>query len=174
MYNIFLLEPGAKVETKKIIYSYIDPSTKKKVYKAITIEEKKNAIELPPQGLPEELEMAVKVANMEDSILNIGDVIQPGIPGLREYKLEFMLPNKGAEFKPIHYLNFFRAAIEQKKILRLIITRMDMENNDIYETNIQVVITQYNVKERFGCVGDQFVDMTLKEYREHGVDLLKA
>ncbi|MEG2638713.1 MAG: hypothetical protein RR992_04320 [Clostridiales bacterium] len=126
-------------------------------------------IGIPYKGLPEELEMAVKVDNEEESILNLGGVIRPGKPALREYKLEFVLPHDvvQGDHEPLFYLNFFRDAVENQRVLRLVINRADMENKAIYNTDIPVVIEQYSVKEKYGCVGDMFVDMQLKEYKDH-------
>lgn len=122
---------------------------------------------LPAKGLPEEIETSVKVNNESGNVLNIGDVTRPGKPGLRSYSFEFMLPHRNAPEKPIAYLNFLRSALEGGHILQLMISRKDMENAPIFDTNIQVVIDQYKVTEKHGCVGDMFVEMSLKEYRRH-------
>ena len=48
-------------------------------------------------------------------------------------------------------------------VLRMVIARLDMEGNDIYPTNILVVITEYKVLEKHGAVGDQFVTLKVKD-----------
>ena len=123
-------------------------------------------IEIPQEGLPEEMEMVVKVNHENESVLNLGDVVRPGKPGLREYTLELCFPHDGSR-RPIFYLNFLRSVIEKGMILRMVIARLDMEGNDIYPTNILVVITEYKVLEKHGAVGDQFVTLKVKEYRTH-------
>ena len=123
-------------------------------------------IEIPQIGLPEELEMTVKVNHEDDSVLNLGDVVKPGKPGLREYTLELHFTHDGAH-RPLDYLNFLRSVLEKEMVLRMVIARLDMEGNDIYPTNILVVITEYKVLEKHGAVGDQFVTLKVKEYRTH-------
>ena len=49
-------------------------------------------IEIPQIGLPEELEMTVKVNHEDDSVLNLRGRCEAGQPGLREYTLELHFP----------------------------------------------------------------------------------
>ena len=93
--------------------------------------------------------MTVKVNHEDDSVLNLGDVVKPGKPGLREYTLELHFPHDGAH-RPLDYLNFLRSVLEKRNGIAYGYRSLDMEGNDIYPTNILVVITEYKVLENTG------------------------
>lgn len=128
-------------------------------------------ITLPAAGLPDEIEMTAKADNEKYSVLTVGEIVVPGLPALRTYSLNFVLPHDN-DIQPSYYLNWLRNIIEKRRVLRLVIVRKDMQAGDIYNTNIQVVIDQYKVTEKAGSIGDMWVEMKLQEYRPVAVGVI--
>lgn len=93
---------------------------------------------------------------------------------LREITIRFLLPKDSvltkmteSEFKePIFYLAKFREFIENKKPVRLTITRTQQKGDILFAGNILVSFEEYEVLENAGEEGDFWVKLKMKEIKE--------
>ena len=91
--------------------------------------------------------------------------------GLRDLTLKFLLPKNNVltempegEFnEPIFYLAKFREFIDNKKPVRLTITRKQQKGGVIFAGNILVSFEEYEVMENAGEEGDFWITLKLKE-----------
>ena len=99
---------------------------------------------------------------------------------LREITIRFLLPKDSvltkmteSEFKePIFYLAKFREFIENKKPVRLTITRTQQKGDVLFAGNILVSFEEYEVLENAGEEGDFWVKLKMKEIK-HGNQFLQ-
>lgn len=125
---------------------------------------------------------SIKSNNKIYETIGIGEVNILKDIGIREIKMKIYLPNDiNLPFvqnkyapnciieKPIFYLNKFREFKINKKPLRLMITRVLSNQQEIFKTNILVSLEEYLVFERAGEEGDFFVELVFKEYRENKI-----
>ena len=99
---------------------------------------------------------------------------------LREITIRFLLPKDSVltkmtetEFKePIFYLAKFREFIENKKPIRLTITRTQQKGDVLFAGNILVSFEEYEVLENAGEEGDFWVKLKMKEIK-HGNQFLQ-
>lgn len=115
--------------------------------------------------------------NKKYNTLGMGEIsIIKGI-GLREINMTIMLPNdlslpfvqkkycsNAIIGKPILYLSKFREFKANKKPIRLLITRILPNGEEIFEGNLPVTLDEYIVYENAGEEGDFIVDLTFREY----------
>lgn len=127
---------------------------------------------------PNEFTITYPVTNNTYNVLDIGDIIVPREPGLRVISWEGVLPaddqetfvlTSGGFKEPSYYQDLFRGYMENQSKPRLIINRFD-ENGTLFDTNIQVVITNFDAIERGGEVGDIYYNITCTEYRNYSAE----
>jgi len=124
---------------------------------------------LPPQ----ELSIQVNNQNSTVDLVSMGEVNLLKAIGLRSFSFQILLPGKPYPFlatlddfkMPIYYLVKLRAYKENKTPIRLIIIRNLTSGDDLFETNLQVSIEDYQVLEKAGAEGDVQVELNLKEHR---------
>ena len=120
---------------------------------------------------PEYMKTEEKSLNKLIRLFGGGEVnILKGL-GLRDLTLKFLLPknsvltemSEGEFNKPIFYLAKFREFIDNKKPVRLTITRKQQKGGVIFAGNILVSFEEYEVMENAGEEGDFWVTLKLKE-----------
>jgi len=97
--------------------------------------------------------------------------------GLRDLTLKFLLPKNNvltemsdSDFnEPIFYLAKFREFIDNKRPVRLTVTRKQQKGGVIFAGNILVSFEKYEVLENAGEEGDFWVTLKLKEVWDIGV-----
>ncbi len=108
--------------------------------------------------------------------LNLGEInVLNGI-GLREISMKILLPNDlslpfvQAKYsnnciigKPIIYLSKFREFKVDKNVLRLIVTRVLPNGDEIFKGDMKVSLEDYIVYENAGEEGDFWVELKFKE-----------
>lgn len=123
---------------------------------------------------PSEYSISYPGDNNQYKVLDIGDVIIPIQPGLRTISWEGLLPGdpdrpyvltSGSFKEPGYYIDLFRGYMEEGSLPRLIINRFDDNGRNIYDTNIQVVITDFQTTEKGGETTDFYYTITCTEYR---------
>lgn len=111
--------------------------------------------------------------------IGLGEVnLLKGI-GLRNIYMKILLPddltlpfvqlpyaNNCIVDKPVKYISKFREFKADKKPLRLMISRILPNNEEIFSGNLLVSIEDYIVYENAGENGDFWVELNLKEYVE--------
>lgn len=109
------------------------------------------------------------------NILDIGEVIIPRIPKLRDITWECWFPGNpndpyvltsGRFRNPQYYIDKINKYKEDRTVLRFVANRYEVDGGAIFDTNIQVVVEDFNVEERGGEVGDMYYTITLTEYRD--------
>lgn len=122
---------------------------------------------------PEYLKTNEKSLNKVIELSEGGEVnILKGL-ALRELTLKFLLPKDNVisqtpywEFKePIFYLGKFREFIENKKPLRMTVTRPQQNGGEIFSGNLLVSFEEYEVMENAGEEGDFWIELKLKEIK---------
>ena len=120
---------------------------------------------------PESLETREKSLNKTVELLNGGEVNLLRGLALRDLNFRILLPKddvltdlRGEEFhEPIFYLAKFREFIDNKKPVRLTVTRRQQKGGTIFAGNILVSFENYKVFENAGEEGDFWVEINLKE-----------
>lgn len=124
---------------------------------------------LPPEKLITTLEGGGDIIKT----IGLGDISIIKSLGLRTIEFNLLLPAESTfaqrpdKFKPpIYFLGKFREIMADEKPIRLIITREMPNGAFLFNGNLKVVLEKYNVTEKNGGVGDYYVNMTLREYRD--------
>lgn len=142
-----------------------------------TTDPKGRTIQFPV--MPEEISVKYPSTNQTYNLLAIGEVVQTRLPGLAEYKWESFFPGKTApwintagEFQPpSFYIGKINGYKETGLPIRLVIKRW-ADGGQLFDTNTQAVVEDFEVTEKGGEVGDFYYSITLKEYRPYAAKLV--
>lgn len=124
---------------------------------------------------PEELPIEYPTENNRYNVLDLGEIVVPRTPKLRQVSFEGVLPGDPDDpliqtvggFKPPEfYINFFKECQDKKEPLRFIANRYHENGGAIFDTNIQVIIEDFDAKEKGGETGDFYYTISLSEYRD--------
>lgn len=124
--------------------------------------------------MPSELPIKYPSTNQTYNLLAVGEIVQPRLPGLAEYRWESFFPGKiapyintsGAFKTPEFYIEKINGYKAAAKSVRLIISRW-ADGGKLFDTNTQVVIEDFEVTEKGGEVGDFYYSIRLREYRSY-------
>lgn len=130
--------------------------------------------------LPQELTVKYGTEQETYQILDIGGIIVPPLPSLREVSWESYFPGSksdsllmdGGWKRPGHYVEKIEDAMNQKSVLDLVICRYDTAGSSVYETNFSAVITDFQTTDKGGEAGDVYYSIDLCEYRDYEPILL--
>ncbi|NLY46763.1 MAG: LysM peptidoglycan-binding domain-containing protein [Tissierella sp.] len=126
---------------------------------------------IPPPNL------TFKVANKNKvvEILNIGDVNILKSPGLSEFNFKILLPGQILPFaiytdgfkNPKYFTDKFEIYKVEKKPVRFIVSRVAPWGDPLFDSNMLVSLEDYTIEEKAGEVGDIYVEIRLKQYKEY-------
>ena len=131
---------------------------------------------------PEELPDTLEADNTEYNVLGVGPITVPRIPREREVTISSYFPSRvdssvltPTQFRtPEFYLNFFRSAMNEKKVLTYIPARY-MEDGTPFDTidaGFQCIVMSFSVSEKGGETGDFYYDLTIREYRDYSPQVI--
>ncbi len=122
---------------------------------------------------PPEIETDYPAKNKTTDVIEKGEVVVPRKPALIKYSWESFFPgndgsyvNEGAR-EPEYYIKRIKKAWKNKKKMRLIITR-----SDLYDTNMQCLISNFKTKEKGGEMYDIYYSIELTEYRNYAPEIV--
>lgn len=123
---------------------------------------------------PEEYTISYPENNTTYNVLDIGEVIVPREPGLREISWEGFFPGNSADpyvvtsggFRdPKYYINLFNTYKVNGSKPRFIVNRYNEDGGTIFDTNIQVLVGDFDIIEKGGETGDFYYSISLSEYK---------
>lgn len=124
---------------------------------------------------PSSLTLKVNNKNKVVELLNLGDVNILKEPGLSEFNFKILLPGQELPFAvypngfkmPEFYLERFEKYKVERKPVRFIVSRVATWGEPLFDTNMLVSLEEYTIEEKAGEVGDVYVDIKLKQYKEY-------
>lgn len=125
---------------------------------------------------PQEYPIQMDGNNDTYDVMGIGEIMIPRIPKLRVIPWESYFPvsrddplalNTGAFWTPDHYIRFFRNAMIGGQILRFVANRYMEDGAPLFDTNIQCLVSKFEISEKGGMTGDVFYSVELTEYRNY-------
>lgn len=131
---------------------------------------------------PEELPESYEANNSEYNVLGLGPITVPRTPKQKEITISSFFPAEisavvltGGRFQPPEfYLEFFRAALAEKRILTYTPVRY-LEDGTAFDTQdagFKCLVMAFDVKEKGGETGDFYYDLTIREYRDYSPQVL--
>lgn len=121
---------------------------------------------------PDKMTVKIKGKNKAVTLLNEGEINVLHAPGLSEIQLSLCFPMLGTRYAPDYYLSMLETAKKSKKPFRFILTRTSPSGEVLFDTNMNVSLEDYTIKEDAKNGLDVSVDVNLKQYREYGTKQL--
>lgn len=130
---------------------------------------------------PPKMTLKVNDKNKVIELLNIGDVNILKDPGLTDINFRILLPGQVLPFavypngfkSPEYFLERFEKYKVEKKPVRFIVSRVAPWGEPLFDTNMKVGIGPYTIEEVAGEVGDVYVDIPLKQYKDYKTQEIK-
>lgn len=125
---------------------------------------------------PEEINIENPGDNAEYNVIGIGQIAIPRTPKLKKVAWEGLFPGTSEKDSPYvsdgykdpeYLIEKLTKYMRIKTTLRLIINRYDDVGGKIFDTNMQVLIEKFDIKEVGGETGDFYYDIELTEYRDY-------
>jgi len=125
---------------------------------------------------PQEYPIKHSADNTRYNVLGLGEIIVPRIPKLQQISWESYFPGDindpaaliGGGFKsPEFYINAIKDYKALKEPVRFIANRYMENGSAIFDTNIEVIVEDFDVKEKGGETGDFYYSISLTEYRDY-------
>lgn len=123
---------------------------------------------------PSKITVKINGKNERVTLINEGEASILKSPGLTDVEFELLLPQTKYPFAV--YKNGFKSAnyylkkleniMTSKKPFRYILTRTDLRNKKLFDTNMKVSLEGYQIIEDAGEGFDITVKVNLKQYRE--------
>lgn len=120
--------------------------------------------------LPEEFRIEYPDDHQTYNVLDIGEVIQPRLPGLKNISWDGLLPDSGEAFEnngvdPDTFISRVTNYLDSGEPIRFIVSRSN-EQGYLFDTNIKCIVTSFRQEERGGEPGDVYYSIELSEYRD--------
>lgn len=130
---------------------------------------------------PSSLKLKINNKNKVIELLNIGDINILKDPGLSEFDFTILLPGQILPFatykdsfkEPEYFLERFEKYKVEKKPIRFIVSRVAPWGEPLFDTNMLVSLEEYTIEEKAGEVGDIYVDIKLKQYKNYKTQVVK-
>jgi len=125
---------------------------------------------------PQEYTIKYPSDNTRYNVLGLGEIIIPRLPKLQQISWESYFP--GAEndtlalisggFKPPEfYIDTFKKYQASEEPVRFIANRVMEDGEAIFDTNIQVIVEDFEASEKGGETGDFYYRISLSNYRDY-------
>lgn len=133
---------------------------------------------------PGEITYKMGSKNKVIELMNIGDVNVLKDPALKEINFDILLPDKQLPFavyldniftEPRYFLDRFEKYKIEKVPVRFILSKLDVPKErvlDVEDVNMLVSLENFTIKEKGGAVGDVYVSLDLKQYKEYGTEIV--
>lgn len=127
---------------------------------------------------PEEYTIRYPDDHVIYNVLDIGEVIQPRLPGLRVIEWEGYLPGNlsqpevVSDVEPDDFIDAITGYMKKQTKVRFIASRVQESGRYIFDTNIKVVVTNFEQTERGGETGDFYYLIQLTEYKDFTAELV--
>ena len=125
---------------------------------------------------PESCKLSKDSDNAEYNVLGVGPIMVPRAPKLQKAAWSGLLPGR-AEFgavvtsggfrPPEFYISFLQKAMDQRARVRFVANRCMEDGSPIFDTNMEALVTSFQVEERGGETGDFYYELELTEYRDY-------
>lgn len=125
---------------------------------------------------PENYSIAKDNDNSEYNVLGLGPVMVPRRPKLQTISWDSYFPGTAdsgivlttGQFEPPKtYIDFFESAMDDRVPVRFVANRYKEDGTAIFDTNMQVLVTAFQVEEKGGQTGDFYYSLSLTEYRDY-------
>lgn len=124
--------------------------------------------------IPSKLTLKINGNNETVTLINEGEAVILKQPGLTDIEFELLLPAVEYAFavypdgfrKPQFYTEKLEALMTAKQPFQYIVTRTDLKNKKLFDTNMTVCLQDYSIVEDAGEGFDLTVKVKLKQYRE--------
>lgn len=124
---------------------------------------------------PPNLTLNISDKNKVIELLNLGDINILRDPGLTDINIKILLPGQQLPFAiytdgfkpPEYFLEKLEKYKVEKKPIRFIVSRIAPWGEPLFDTNMQVGLGPYSIDEKAGEVGDIYVDISLKQYKDY-------
>lgn len=111
----------------------------------------------------------------ESNIINLGQVVEPRIPKLRQWSWEGLLMInindplnlKGITIPPGGYIKMLNRIMEQREVVDFVYTSFNNALQYILDVNTKAIIKSFDWEERGGEPGDIYYNITIQEYRTY-------
>lgn len=123
-------------------------------------------VEMPV--LPAKFSQKVKSKNTTENLLDGRTINIAKSPGLTDVPVPLVFPMLGGAHAPDYYLEKLKNFTTKKKPTQAILTRTAPDGKLMYDTNIKVLIEDYNIVEDGKEGLDVQVDVSLREYVDYG------
>lgn len=133
-------------------------------------------VELPVT--PSKLDMKINNKNKTMTLLNDGEINILKTPGLTEVSFDFMIPQVKYPFSNVdlkdadYYLEKLEKLKANKKPFRFIVVRLTQGNRSLFDTNMNVSLEDYTIKEDAKEGIDLTISIKLKQYRDYGTKIV--
>lgn len=123
---------------------------------------------------PEQYTISNPTEHSRYNVLDLGEIVIPELPGLLSISWEGFLPGDSSHpyvvtsggFKPPkYYIDLFVGYMKSRAPVRFIANRYYEDGRTIFDTNIQVIIENFEYSEKGGETGDFYYSIELTEYR---------
>lgn len=122
---------------------------------------------------PKKITVKINGNNETVTLINEGEASILKTPGLTDVDFELLLPHTKYSFavypdgfRPAKfYLDIMEALMSSKQPFQYVVTRTDLQNKKLFDTNMTVALDSYQVVEDAGEGLDVVVKVKLKQYR---------
>ena len=134
-------------------------------------------VELPIT--PSKLETKINNKNKTMTLLNDGEINILKAPGLTEVSFDFMIPQVKYPFSNVdlkdadYYLEKLEKLKVNKKPFRFIVLRLTQGNKSLFDTNMNVSLEDYTIKEEASNGIDLVVSVKLKQYKNYSTKIFQ-
>lgn len=122
---------------------------------------------------PSKMEIKTKGNNKTINLIDEGDVNILKLPQLKEISMDVLLPYgdypfRWGKFSPFFYMQKFERWKGCKEKIRFIVVRMSPKGKMLWNTNLEVSLEDFTVKEDAKEGMDVVCSLKLKEYKAYG------
>lgn len=134
-------------------------------------------VELPIT--PSKLDTKINNNNKTMTLLNDGEINILKAPGLTEVSFDFMIPQVKYPFSNVdlkdadYYLEKLEKLKVNKKPFRFIVLRLTQGNKSLFDTNMNVSLEDYTIKEEASNGIDLVVSVKLKQYKNYSTKIFQ-
>ena len=125
---------------------------------------------------PESYKISRDNDNADYNVLGVGPIMVPRTPKLKQAAWSGLLPasadfgaalTSGGFQSPKFYIDFIQKAMDERAVLRFVANRYTEEDQPIFDTNMEVLVTSFHTEERGAETGDFYYELGLTEYRDY-------
>lgn len=121
---------------------------------------------------PDSLTVKVKGRSKKVELMSGGEIVIPKDPSLTEIETTVLLP---ISQKPQDYLELFKELLLSKAPFKFMLVRIMPDGKKaLFDTNMNVILEEYKIKEDAEDGLDLTVELSMKEYRKYSTHTYKV